>query len=49
MVRRTAIYATTLPRNCATLVINGVASWQCGSTYYQQSGTQYVVINVNNN
>jgi hypothetical protein len=47
-VRRTAIYIAALPPNCATLALNGIPSWNCGGTYYQQSGTQYVVINIDN-
>jgi len=52
VVRRTLIYAPALPPNCVALQINGVASWQCGATYYQasgqpaSSGNTYVVVNV---
>ena len=46
VVRRTAIYIAALPPNCATLALNGIPSWNCGGTYYQQSGNQYVVVNV---
>jgi len=28
------------------VVIEGTTLHQCGSTYYQASGTQYVVVNV---
>jgi hypothetical protein len=46
-IRRTAIYAATLPRGCSTVVIEGVTLHQCGGTYYQPYGNQYVVVNVN--
>ncbi len=46
VVRRSAIYAATLPAGCAQVNINGAMYWQCGATYYQQSGTQYVVVYV---
>ena len=45
-IRRSAIYASTLPRGCATVYINGVMTWQCGATYYQAYGTRYVVVYV---
>lgn len=46
MVRRTAIYVSALPAGCQTVVIEGTALHQCGGTYYQTSGTQYVVVEV---
>lgn len=45
-IRRSAIYASTLPRGCATVYINGVMTWHCGATYYQAYGTRYVVVYV---
>jgi hypothetical protein len=42
----TSIYVATLPPACRTVVIEGIALQQCGGTYYQASGTQYVVVNV---
>jgi hypothetical protein len=45
-IRRTSIYAATLPRGCSTVVINGATLHQCGATYYQPYGNQYVVVNV---
>ncbi|MFZ0790105.1 MAG: hypothetical protein WAM94_10835 [Chromatiaceae bacterium] len=45
-IRRTAIYASTLPRGCTTVIIEGTSLYSCGSTYYQSSGSQYVVVNV---
>lgn len=45
-IRRTAVYASTLPRGCSTVTVNGVGLHQCGGTYYQASGTQYVVVEV---
>ncbi len=46
VVRRSAIYISTLPAGCGQVNINGAMYWQCGATYYQQSGTQYVVVYV---
>lgn len=43
-IRRTAVYVATLPRGCTTVVIEGVSCNQCGSTYYQADGNQYVEI-----
>lgn len=46
VVRRTAVYVSTLPAGCAQVSINGAIYWQCGTTFYQQSGSQYVVVEV---
>lgn len=46
VVRRSTIYMATLPRGCATVVIGGASYYQCGATYYQRSGGQYVVVHV---
>ena len=46
-IRRTAVYAATLPRGCTTVVIDGATLSQCGGTYYQAHGNQYVIVNVN--
>lgn len=45
-IRRSTIYAATLPRGCTTVVIEGTSLYQCGTTYYQTHGTQYVVVYV---
>ena len=45
-VRRTTIYAATLPRGCTTVVLEGTTLHQCGATYYQPYGGQYVVVHV---
>ena len=45
-IRRTAVYVAALPRGCTTVVIEGTSLYQCGSTYYQSSGNQYVEVNV---
>jgi hypothetical protein len=42
----TSVYAATLPRGCTTVVIEGTSLYQCGTTYYQAAGTQYVVVRV---
>ena len=46
MVRRTAVYASTLPAGCQTVLIEGTTLYQCGGTYYQASGSQYEVVQV---
>ena len=42
----TSVYVAALPPSCTTVVIEGTTLHQCGTTYYQASGTQYVVVNV---
>ena len=46
VVRRTAVYVAALPTGCQTVVIEGATLHQCGGTYYQPSGNQYVVVEV---
>jgi hypothetical protein len=46
MVRRTSVYVATLPAGCQTVVVEGTTLQQCGSTYYQASGSQYEVVQV---
>ena len=46
VIRRTAVYVAALPKGCTTVVIEGTTLHQCGATYYQTSGSQYVVVNV---
>lgn len=46
VVRRTTVYVAALPKGCTTVIIEGVTLRQCGTTYYQAHGTQYVVIRV---
>ncbi len=46
VIRRTAVYVSTLPRGCSTVIIEGVTLHQCGASYYQPYGNQYVVVNV---
>jgi hypothetical protein len=46
-IRRTSVYAATLPVGCRTVVIEGATLHQCGGTYYQPYGNQFVVVNVN--
>jgi hypothetical protein len=46
VVRRSTIYAATLPVGCATVVINDASYYQCGATYYQPYQGQYVVVYV---
>ena len=42
----TSTYGATLPPACTVGVIEGTTLQQCGGTYYQQSGTQYVVVQI---
>jgi len=42
----TSVYVATLPPSCTTVVIEGTTLYQCGTTYYQASGSQYVVVKV---
>jgi Family of unknown function (DUF6515) len=35
----------TLPEQCTTVVVDGVAYRRCGETYYRASGGSYVVVN----
>jgi hypothetical protein len=46
VVRRTTTYVATLPPSCQTVVVEGTTLQQCGVTYYQASGPQYVVVDV---
>jgi len=48
MVYATSVYVATLPPACTTVIIDGTTLHQCGVTYYQASGSQYVVVNVSN-
>lgn len=45
-IRRSTIYAASLPAGCRTVVVNGATLWQCGGTYYQAYNNQYVVVYV---
>jgi hypothetical protein len=46
VIRRSAIYAATLPAGCVPVAINGGTYYQCGATYYQPYQGQYVVVYV---
>lgn len=46
VVRRTTIYAATLPGGCVSTSVYGAVVWRCGSVYYQPSGGRYVQIYV---
>jgi hypothetical protein len=46
MIYATSVYVATLPPACTVVVIEGTSLHMCGGTYYQASGTQYVVVNV---
>jgi len=43
-IRRSAIYVNTLPGGCVKTTIYGPVLYQCGATYYQPYGPQYVVV-----
>lgn len=45
-IAATSVVVATLPPACTTVVIEGTTLQQCGTTYYQASGSQYVVVNV---
>ena len=45
-IRRSTVYVASLPRGCTTVVIDGTTLQQCGGTYYQASGSQYVQVYV---
>ena len=45
-IRRSTIYVASLPPSCTTIIIEGTTLQQCGGTYYQTHGTQYVVVYV---
>lgn len=45
-IRRTTIYAASLPTSCTTVIIEGTSLYQCSGTYYQSYNNQYVVVNV---
>jgi len=45
-IRRSTIYASTLPRGCSTVIIDGTSLHSCGGTYYQPYGGRYVVVHV---
>jgi hypothetical protein len=42
----TSVYRATLPVGCTTVVIEGTTLHHCGATYYQASGSQYVVVQI---
>ena len=46
VIRRSAIYASTLPAGCVRTTVNGMAVWRCGGVYYQPYNGRYVVIYV---
>lgn len=46
VIRRSAIYSSTLPVGCSTVVIEGTSLYQCGATYYQPYNNQYAVVYV---
>lgn len=43
VIRRGAYYAA-LPRGCVQTTVYGYVVWKCGGTYYQASGSGYVVV-----
>ena len=45
-IRRSAVYVSTLPAACRTVVIDGTSLYSCGGTYYQPYGGRYAVVYV---
>jgi hypothetical protein len=45
-IRRSTIYVATLPKACSQVNIEGTVLMNCGGTYYQAAGSQYVVVYV---
>ena len=45
-IRRSTIYLAALPAGCARVTVYGTLVWRCGGTYYQSSGSGYVVVYV---
>ena len=46
VIRRTTIYRATLPPGCTMVTMEGATLHQCGATYYQPYGNQFVVVEV---
>lgn len=44
MIRRSMIYVSVLPGNCTSTFAEGVSLYQCGGSYYQPYGNQYVIV-----
>ena len=46
-IHRTTVYVARLPVGCVKTSVNGTSIWHCGATYYQHTGTKYVVVHIN--
>jgi hypothetical protein len=46
VIRRSTIYAATLPAGCVQMSVSGAVVWRCGGTYYQPYGGRYVVVHI---
>jgi hypothetical protein len=46
VIRRSTVYVASLPTGCSTVIIEGSQLYQCGASYYQSQGSQYVVVYV---
>ena len=44
VIRRSTIYAATLPAGCVKTNVNGTLIWSCGGVYYQPYQGRYVVV-----
>ncbi|WP_354346252.1 hypothetical protein [Phyllobacterium ifriqiyense] len=44
VIRRSAIYAPTLPTGCVSANVYGAVVWRCGGVYYQPYEGRYVQI-----
>ncbi|WP_295399901.1 hypothetical protein [uncultured Thiocystis sp.] len=45
-IRRSAVYVSTLPAGCTTVVVEGAALKRCGGSYYQPYDGRYAVVYV---
>ncbi len=44
VIRRSTVYAATLPAGCVRTSVNGAVVWRCGGVYYQPYDGRYVVV-----
>ncbi|THK34778.1 hypothetical protein EHS39_28645 [Ensifer sp. MPMI2T] len=44
VIRRSTIYAATLPAGCVRTSVSGAVVWRCGGVYYQPEGGRYIIV-----
>lgn len=44
VIRRSTVYAATLPAGCVRSSVSGTVVWRCGGVYYQPYDGRYVVV-----